>query len=107
MDDHNGNGRATGDDRDDLALLDELEVRASSFRARLEWHKARVDQLRAMAAMEYDEQMMSLRQEMEVALAEVSRMATTGDGAWVDLKTRFDGLWRDLTEEFETAVTRF
>src|SRR5262245_18249264 len=107
MDDHNGDGRATQSDRDELTLLDELAVRAASLRTRLEWHKARVDQLRDRAAMECDVQMASLRQEMKVARAEVSRMATTGDGAWIDLKTRFDGLWRDLTEEFETAVTRF
>src|SRR5262249_16883910 len=97
----------TGEDREDLALLDELEVRAESFRARLEWHKARVGQLRARAAMEFDEQMTGLRREMEEALAEVSRMATTGDGAWAHLTTRFDGLWRDLGAEFETATTRF
>ena len=92
---------------EEMILLEELQGRAENFRSRLEWHKARVGQLRARAAMEFDDQMTSLRQELQEAREQIRRMASTGQGAWVELESMVDRLWRDLTEEFETATTRF
>ena len=69
--------------------------------------KAKADDARADAQLEYYKQIEELREQQQDAQAKLNELREAGEDAWEDLKAGIDNAWSSLGEAFKSAASRF
>ncbi|HZI92601.1 MAG TPA: hypothetical protein VFE84_00030 [Patescibacteria group bacterium] len=93
--------------KDKDALLEEMRGRLDDYKSRLATLKKGLFQVTGATAARFDEQMTSLRDEIQQTREKAHALAQPGDREWQDITKGFDHAWRELRESFETATTHY
>jgi len=89
------------------AYQEKLDAQMREWNAKFEELKAKADQAKAEAKIEYYERIEELRSKQEVALRKLQEFGDSGEQAWEDLKPGLEHAWNDLKTSVEKAISRF
>lgn len=89
------------------AYQQKMEAQLKQWDAEIAKLRARADEAKAQAKIEYYQQIGQLQKKQESARQKLDEMKRAGDSAWQDLKAGLELAWQDLGSAVESAVSRF
>lgn len=93
--------------RDTELLKERAEAQLREWKGRLETWQGRVDQRKLQAEEGARETLASLRQQVDDARAQLTKLENQGRDATGELRKRFDQAWKELEDGFAKARRRF
>jgi hypothetical protein len=89
------------------AYQEKMDAQLRQWDAQIAKLRAKSDEAKAQAKIEYLEQMEQLRNKRESAGRKLDELKKASDSAWVDLKTGLEKAWKDLGSAIDSASSRF
>lgn len=89
------------------AYQEKTEAQIQELEARIDLVRAKANQAKADAKIEYAETLEDLRSKQADARRKLQELHGTGLGAWEDLKQGMDEALNDLENAVDQAVSRF
>jgi uncharacterized coiled-coil DUF342 family protein len=94
-------------DKKRKAYQEKKEAQLREWAAKVDALRARADQVKAEAKIQYYEQIEGVQTRLRTAQHRLRELQQAGDEAWDTLKDGVEDAWTDLREHVETAVSRF
>lgn len=82
------------------AEMDKLDAQITELRAK-------ADQAKADARIEYNNQLENLRTKQAAAEQKLKELQNTSESAWSDIQAGFENAWNELQAAFDRAASKF
>jgi len=89
------------------AYEEKLDAQLKEWSAQIALLKAKADNAKADAKIEYHKTIDSLQRKQNEAKTKLQELKTAGDEAWGDLKTGAEKAWAEVKTAFRDATSRF
>jgi hypothetical protein len=89
------------------AYEEKLEAQFEEWNAQIAMLKAKADNAKADAKIEYYKNIESLERKQEVAGNRLRELKTSGDEAWEELKTGAEKAWDEVKAAYHNAAAKF
>jgi hypothetical protein len=89
------------------AYEEKLDAQLKEWSAQIELLKAKTDNAKADAKIEYYKTIEALQSKQNEAKAKLRELKTAGDAAWEDLKTGAEKAWAEVKAAYHEASSRF
>lgn len=89
------------------AYREKLEAQMREWSAKIDLLKARADQAKAEAKIEYNKGIEDLHQRKEALQAKVRELQHASDAAWKDIKAGTEKAAADLRDALQRALSKF
>jgi hypothetical protein len=89
------------------AYEEKLDAQLKEWSAQIALLKAKADNARADARIEYYKTIDALQRKQNDATAKLRELKTAGDEAWEDLKTGAEKAWAEVKTAYHDASSRF
>ena len=101
----NHGGRMKDDKR--KAYEEKLDAQLKEWSAQITLLKAKADNAKADAKIEYYKTIEALQRKQNEAKTKLQELKTAGDEAWEDLKTGAEKAWAEVKTAFHDAISKF
>lgn len=89
------------------AYEEKLDAQLKEWSAQIALLKAKADNAKADAKIEYYKTVDALQHKQKEAKAKLQELKTVGDEAWEDLKVGAEKAWAEVKTAFHDATARF
>lgn len=89
------------------AYREKLEAQMREWSAKIDLLKARADQAKAEAKIEYNKGIEDLLRRKEALQAKISDLQHASDAAWKDIKAGTERAAADLSDALQRALSKF
>ncbi|OGW39729.1 MAG: coiled coil domain-containing protein, partial [Nitrospirae bacterium GWD2_57_9] len=89
------------------AYEEKLDAQLKEWSAQIELLKAKADNARADAKVEYFKTIDALQRKQNEAKTKLHELKTAGDEAWEDLKAGAEKAWAEVKTAYHDASSRF
>jgi hypothetical protein len=89
------------------AYEEKIEAQLKEWSAQLALLKAKADNAKADAKIEYYKTIDILKHKQDDAAAKLRELKTAGDDAWEDIKTGAEKVWAEVKTAYHGASSRF
>jgi hypothetical protein len=89
------------------AYEEKLEAQLKEWSAQIALLKAKADNAKADAKIEYYKTVDALQHKQNEAKAKLQELKTAGDEAWEDLKAGAEKAWAEIKTAYHDATSRF
>ena len=89
------------------AYEEKVDAQLKEWSAQITLLKAKADNARADAKIEYYKTIEALQRKQNDAKAKVQELRAAGDEAWEDLKAGSEKAWAEIKTAFHDATSRF
>lgn len=89
------------------AYVERLKVKLDEWNATIDRMTARGREIKAESRAEYERLLGELRAKRADAQERLSRVGTSAEGAWQELRVGADKVWKDLHDAVERFRSRF
>ena len=89
------------------AYEEKLEAQLKEWSAQIALLKAKADNAKAGAKIDFYKTIDALQHKEEEARTKLKEMKTSGDAAWEDLKKGAEKAWAEIKTAFSDATSRF
>jgi uncharacterized coiled-coil DUF342 family protein len=89
------------------AYQEKMDAQIRQWDAQIAKLRARADEAKAQAKIEYLEQIEEIRNKRESAGRKLDELKKASDSAWVDVKNGLEKAWKDLGSAIDSASSRF
>jgi hypothetical protein len=89
------------------AYEEKLDAQLKEWSAQIALLKARADNAKADAKIEYHKTIDALQRKQNEAATKLQKLKTAGDEAWEDLKAGAESAWSEVKTALHDATSRF
>jgi len=89
------------------AYEEKLDAQLKEWSAQVTLLKAKADNAKADAKIEYYKTIEALQRKQNEAKTKLQELKTAGDEAWEDLKTGAEKAWAEVKTAFHDAISKF
>lgn len=89
------------------AYEEKLDAQLKEWSAQIALLKAKADNAKADAKIEYHKTIDALQRKQNEAKTKLQELKTAGDEAWEDLRTGAEKAWAEVKTAFRDATSRF
>ena len=89
------------------AYEEKLDAQLKEWSAQIALLKAKADNAKADAKIEYYKTIEALQHKQDEAGTKLHELKNAGDEAWEDLKTGAEKAWEEVKTAFQSAVSKF
>jgi len=89
------------------AYEEKLDAQLKEWSAQIALLKAKADNAKADAKIEYYKTIEALQRKQNEAKTKLQELKTAGDEAWEDLKTGAEKAWAEVKTAFHDAISKF